>query len=346
MNNEPLSLLVFGAGAIGSYVGGSLALQGHRVVFLERPQVAEALRARGVHLVLNDGVPRQVAPLHVVTSPEEALTAGPFDAALFALKSFDTPAFVEQIAPFAADLPPVVCLSNGVENETMLAKAWEMENVIPATVTTAIGRGRTGEIRVERLRGLGIASGHPLSARLVQACSQAGLQSRLYPHAASMKWSKMLTNLLANATSAILDMTPAEIFAHPGLCALEVRQLREALAVMHAQGIPVTDLPGTPVRLLALGVRLPTVISRPLLQRAVGKGRGSKMPSFHIDLHGGRGKSEVTYLNGAVVRFGERFDIPTPVNRKLTDILLRLTTGRHPSDDYAHQAEKLIEEVG
>jgi len=47
-----------------------------------------------------------------------------------------------------------------------------------------------------------------------------------------MKWSKMLTNLPANATAAILDMTPAEVFSHPSLFQLEMRMLREALAVM------------------------------------------------------------------------------------------------------------------
>lgn len=36
------------------------------------------------------------------------------------------------------------------------------------------------------------------------------------------------------------------------------------------------------------------------------------MPSFHIDLHGGRGRTEVDYINGAVVRYGEHTGVPTP----------------------------------
>ena len=118
-----------------------------------------------------------------------------------------------------------------------------------------------------------------------------------------MKWSKMLTNLVGNATSAILDLTPAQIFNHPDLFNIEIQQLRETLAVMRAQGLQPINLPGVPVKLLALAAeRMPGWIARPLLQRAVGRGRGSKMPSFHIDLHSGRGKSEVDYLNGAVVK--------------------------------------------
>jgi 2-dehydropantoate 2-reductase len=69
------------------------------------------------------------------------------------------------------------------------------------------------------------------------------------------------------------------------------------------------------------------------------------MPSFHIDLHSGRGKSEVDYLNGAVVRFGERYGISTPVNRLLNETLLALTEGKLPIDGYAKQPEKLLKEL-
>ena len=162
-----------------------------------------------------------------------------------------------------------------------------------------------------------------------------------------MKWSKMLTNLVANATSAILDMSPAEIFAHHGLYRLEIGQMREALQVMAAEGIKVVDLPGTPVRLLAFAVKhLPLTLSRPLLGKAIGGGRGGKMPSFHIDLHAGRGKSEVDFLNGAVVQAGERTNIPTPVNNLLYEKLRALTRGDIPLDHYRGEPEKLIRELG
>ena len=218
--------------------------------------------------------------------------AGPFDVALFALKSYDTQAASDSFSGSINDLPPVLCLQNGVENELRLAQVLGENRVIAGTVTSAIGRNAAGDIVLERLRGVGIAAGSPLSARLSQAFSAAGLNARLYPSAPAMKWSKMLTNLLANATSAILDMTPAEIFNHSEIYQLEVQQLREALRVMRAQKIAVVDLPGTPVRLLALALRsLPPGVSRPLLRNAVGSGRGGKMPSFHIDLNSGRGRN-------------------------------------------------------
>jgi 2-dehydropantoate 2-reductase len=240
-------------------------------------------------------------------------------------------------------MPAVLSFQNGVENEPLLASVLGKERVICGTVTTAVGRKAAGSIVVERLRGIGVASDHPLGTRLQPVMDAAGLRARSYANPLAMKWSKMVTNLLANASSAILDLPPAQIFANRALFGMEVDQLRETLRVMAAQGIPVVDLPSTPVRALAFAVRyLPARLSQPLLKRAVGSGRGAKMPSFHIDLHAGRGKSEVDYLNGAVARFGKRLHIDTPVNTTLTAILQQLTDGKLPLDTYAHKPDQLL----
>jgi 2-dehydropantoate 2-reductase len=160
-----------------------------------------------------------------------------------------------------------------------------------------------------------------------------------------MKWSKMLTNLIANPTSAILDITAGEVFANKDLYKLEIEMLRECLAVMKAQDLEVVDLPGTPVRALAFATTLPLWLSKPLLGRAAGAGRGGKMPSFHIDLHSGRGKSEVEYLHGAVVRAGDKFNVPTPVNKVLTETLLALTNKEIPLEEFANRPEKLLAKI-
>ncbi len=339
---RPLNLLVFGAGAIGTFIGGSLALHGQYVVFFDRPEVVGEIRRQGLSLDLDGRIHRLASP-QVAASLQEALDQSPYDAAIFALKSNDTQSALEMMAPFARRLPPLVCLQNGVGNEPALAAILGADHVIPGSVTSAVGKQRAGEIVLERRRGVALAEGHRVASQLAAAMNQAGLNAHLYPSAAGMKWSKMLTNLLANASSAILEMTPAEIFAHPGLYRLELRQLRETLQVMAAQHIRAINLPGTPVSLLAFGVRfLPAAISRPFLARAVGGGRGGKMPSFYIDLHSGRGMSEVDYLNGAVVRFGKRMGIDTPVNRLLNETLLALTRGDIPLKEFSHQPEKLL----
>jgi len=348
--SERLNVLVFGAGAIGTYFGGSLALAGHHVVFVEQPKMATELRERGLRLDLTIDERRKtkdvflVEPRSFVIEPslEGALKFGPFDIALFALKSFDTAAALEGMKPFADKLPPILCLSNGVENEQAIARMFGPENVVYGTVTTAIGRRGAGDIVLEKLRGMGVAAGHPLSEKLVAVLDGAYLNCRLYPDEHSMKWSKMLTNLVSNPTSAILNMTAAQVFANKKLYKLEIDTLKECLAVMKAQGLEVYDLPGTPVKLLAFATKLPLWLSKPFLSRAAGSGRGAKMPSFHIDLYSGRGQSEVEYLHGAIVREGKKRNIPTPVNELLTTTLLALTNKQIPLEEYANQPEKLL----
>ena len=348
--NGKLKVLVFGAGAIGTYIGGSLALAGQQVVFVERPRVVEELRQRGLRLDLTLDKRRQMkdaarvdpASFVIVSSLEEALRYGPFDVALFALKSFDTRPALEGIKPYADKMPPILCLSNGVSNEPAIAEALGKDKVIYGTVTSAVGRRGAGDIVLERLRGVGVAQGHLLSEKLHNTFHAAYLNSQLFGDANSMKWSKMLTNLLANPTSAILDMTAGEVFADRRLYKLEIEMLHECLAVMEAQGFKVVDLPGTPVRALAFATKLPLWLSKPLLSRAAGTGRGAKMPSFHIDLHTGRGKSEVEYLHGEVVRAGEKCNVPTPVNKVLTETLLALTNKQIPLEEFAHKPEKLL----
>jgi len=348
LNN--MKILTFGAGAIGTYIGGSLALAGHQVVFAEKQKVVDELRERGLRLDLTLDQRRKTkeafvlnsASFVIASSLEEALRYGPFDLALFALKSFDTQTALEGMKPFADKLPPLLCLSNGVSNESMIADALGQDKVIYGTVTTAIGRRGAGDIVLERLRGVGVAKGHLLSEKVHAALDAAYLNSRLFDDAASMKWSKMLTNLIANPTSAILDMTAGEVFANKDLYKLEIDMLKECLAVMAAQGYEVVDLPGTPVRALAFATTLPLWLSKPFLGRAAGAGRGAKMPSFHIDLHSGRGKSEVDYLHGAVVRAGEKANVPTPVNKMLTKTLLALTNKEIPLEEFARKPEKLL----
>lgn len=349
MTNSPLKILSFGAGAIGTYIGGSLALDGHEVVFVERPDVAEILNERGLRLDLGLDQRRKTsaadlipaADLVFVDSLEKALQYGPFDIALFALKSYDTRTVLKSIEPLAEKMPPVLCLQNGVDNETEIAEILGPEKVIAGTVTSAIGKRGAGDIVLEKLRGIGVAEEHPLAKRLIAAMDKALLNVKGYPRAVDMKWSKMLTNLVGNATSAILDMSPAEIFARGDLYAFEMAMLREALRVMDAQEINVVNLPGTPVKLLAFAAKGPTWL-RPLAAKKLGGGRGGKMPSFHIDLHSGRGKSEVDYLNGAVVRAGKKTHVTTPLNRQLTETLLAMTRNEISIESYAKKPKKML----
>ncbi len=185
--NGKLKVLSFGAGAIGTYIGGSLALAGHQVVFVEHPAVVEELHERGLRLDLtldkrrktNEAFRITPPSFQIVSSLDDALRYGPFDVALFALKSFDTRAALEGMKPYADKMPPVLCLSNGVSNEPAIAEALGSDKVIYGTVTSAIGRRGAGDIVLERLRGVGIAKGHPLSEKIEHRLRQGASQLQI-----------------------------------------------------------------------------------------------------------------------------------------------------------------------
>ncbi len=341
-NNCDLRFLIIGTGAIGTYIGGSLVVSGQDVVFIEQPGLIPEIKRQGMQLTLPDGT-HHLEHINIVPSINEALPYGPFDIAIVAVKSFDTKKLLEGLIPYRAALPPILSLQNGVENEIVLADGLGDDKVIFGTLTSAIGKTGPGKIVLEKLRGVGISASNLLVPSLESVFNSAGLKAKVYSNPAAMKWSKMVINLLANASSAILDMTPLEVYSDPELCKLEIRQIRETLDVMSAYKIPVVNLPGTQVKLLSWGISsLPLFVLQPLLKKLVGGGRGGKMPSFHIDLMSRRGMSEVDYLNGAVVRFGSKVGIDTPVNLVLTETLLALTRGDLDLNDFRHQPKKLL----
>jgi 2-dehydropantoate 2-reductase len=341
--SERLRFLVFGAGAIGTLVGGSLAHAGYPVVFLERPEPQEELKNRGLQLHI-DRADITILKPRVAANLDEALGMGAYDVAIFAVKAYDTQVVIRSFIPYRDRLPVFLCLQNGVENEAALEAALGQDRVISGMVTHEIIRKRVGDISLQHRRGMGLGDGHPLSVRLFQALESAGLDPQLYQNTTSMKWSKMVTNLVNNATSAILKMSPAEIFRDRDLASLELSQVRETLQIMAALGLQVVDLPGLHMRTLAQAVRrLPNTLAVPVLSRLLGNRRGSKMPSFYLDLMGGKKVSEVEYLNGAVVRYGVRLGIPTPVNRLLTQTLTALVNGEYQAERFDHNPERLYE---
>ena len=169
----PLSILSIGAGAIGTYIGGSLELKSHNVTFLVKAQRSQIIKNQGLHLSIRDA-DRYIPTPKVCEDIHDALNERKFDISLFGLKSFDTKTFIQSIKDYTELFPPVLGLSNGVENETFLENVLGSKKVIPGTVTTAVGRKGIGNIVLEKERGIGIAAGHPLSNRLVIAFNKPG----------------------------------------------------------------------------------------------------------------------------------------------------------------------------
>ncbi len=227
-------VLVIGSGAVGSFLGGMLAAAGHEVILLDQRVLggddATRLRIEGP-----DG--SQVVPVRRVV---DAADAGDPACIVLAVKIFHLDGALETAArwPDAA----LLTVQNGVGAEA-LARAARHAPVLAGSLTTAVEplpdgvkRMRTGGMGVAVVPGDGADAGGPVADLLAASWSRAGLPARVYPDAAAMKWSKLLGNLVGNATSAILDMDPGDIYADPRTYPVERRQLHEAVAVMKVAG--------------------------------------------------------------------------------------------------------------
>lgn len=343
-----MRVLVYGAGAIGGYIGAKLAQNGQPVALVARPDTAERINAQG--LVLAE--PGRLTTQHMAAYPSLAAalhTGEAYDLVVLGMKSYDLEkAMIELVS--AGPLPPAILTTqNGIGVEEIVGRAAGSACVIAGAVTLPVRREAGNHLIVEKQgRGMGLAAvdGSDAAAPVAVLLRGAGVEVALCADYQAMKWSKALLNTMSNATAAILDMSPRELYRVPAIVKLESRMLRETLAVMDRLGIPVVDLPGAPVRWLSRGIRLgPYLLMRAILRRGVAGSRGDKMPSFHIDLHSGRPDSEVVYHNGAIATAGERHGLAVPVNRSLNDTLMRLVRGEADIAWYARRPDRLLAEI-
>ena len=351
-------ILIIGAGAIGCFVGGKLAAAGNDVTLVGRARTTAAVRTRGLELRAADGAAHTIRSVSAVASVHEAFhteeretfsRSSPFDLAVLAVKSYDTATVLDELAAAmgAAPLPAILSLQNGVGNEEAIAARFGPQRVIAGTITAPVEVREPGVVQVtkpdfavglaenraeseEERRERSISErplGLPLLTFLSSQLVAAGIPTKVYKDALGMKWSKLLMNMIGNATSAILAEPPSVTFADPRIANLEIDALREALRVMAAANIRPLNVEKYPLGALAPLLRFgPRALLRPALHRIVGGARGGKMPSLFLDLEAGKSGSEIGWYNGAIVRNGEEVGIRTPVNRLLTQTVQQLVS--------------------
>ncbi len=166
-----------------------------------------------------------------------------------------------------------------------------------------------------------------------------------------MKWSKLVANLVGNASGAILDMDVADIYRDPRLFEIERRQLLECVAVMRGLGLDCLSLPGAKVPWLVRVARLPSPVSRPILSRALTDIRSGKMPSLRIHVRAAPNdgpspeRTEAAWMNGAVADRGARLGIATPVNRLLATLTDEVATDPERREWFRGHPERLVDEL-
>lgn len=309
---------MIGGGAVGSFVAALVASSGGPVTLAGRPGTGGPGPAQ---IVIRgpDGTLRRV---------EVGRTAGTAGldrptCVVLAVKMPDLPAAIEACAAWP-DVP-VVTLQNGIGAEEFVAAARPAAPLLAASLTAPVDRDPDGTLAWRKRRGIALSAVRGDTAA-VQASLRAAFESGGLPVAVvgdwrAMKWSKLLTNLVANAVPALLDLDAAAVYADRRLYDVEWDQVREALAVMRRLGLSPVRLPGADVRWLALGFRVPAALAAPVLARVVGGARGGKAPSLLLHLRAGGGPSESPWLNGGVARAGAATGVRTPVNRALASLV-------------------------
>jgi 2-dehydropantoate 2-reductase len=269
-----------------------------------------------------------------------------FDLVLITTKAFDTAVAAVQAQSLVRRGAQAMILQNGVGGIEIARGILGEGHLYAGVITIPVEVLKPAVISPRWNRGgLGIApvAGGGDVSSLVQLFAESQIPVRAYADWRAIKWSKLMLNMLGNAIPAILDRPADQVYADRRLYHLERAALREARTVVKRLGTRVVALPGYPVpSLVRMLCAWPSVLTYPAFRWAVLGGRGGKRPSLHIDLAQGRARSEVEFLNGAVVRAGQKLDLPTPVNQALYETLIGIARREIDWAEYRGQTERLI----
>jgi len=336
------SVVVFGAGAVGGYLGARLGAGAAATIdltLLGRARTAQAIAEHG--LVLHELDHDQVTHPRIVTSVEGIL---PCDLVLITVRTYDVAGSIDDVRALLGERGVVLALQNGVGTEEELGRALGRDRVLPGTLTVSAGMEQPGSItRYSHAGGLALSTmdGRSVPCWVVDLVSSTGLPTTNVADYRSLRWSKLLLNMLGAATSAILDMDLDRIMSDQRLFRIEQLAFREATRVMKAAGIDAVELPGYAVPQARLAMRLPRSLAQATLGRRIAQARGGRSPGMRADMM--RGKSEVESFNGAVVRVGQQHNVLTPVNAALTDLILELAAHPGRREQFRGQPDVLVE---
>jgi len=299
-----MKICILGAGALGCAIGGVLAEGGHAVWLVNRRQAhVDALNRHGL-IMRQDGVDRVVAVRAATHCGAVSLVDGPIELLIVLVKSFDTREAIESAAPMLDARTMVLSLQNGLGHEDVLAEVVGRQRVLAGKTYAGGVMLGAGHILVGT-RGketfIGELDGS-VSAR-VQAVAEtlrgAGLSTEVSENIIATMWDKLLVNVATGALSAISGLPYGALYRVPEIEECALAAVAEAMAVAYAGGI-------------ALGTTDP--------RQSWVKAAAGLPPEFKASMLQSLEKgsiTEVDYVNGAVVSWGARFGVATPVNRAL-----------------------------
>lgn len=317
-----MRICIFGAGAIGGYLGAKLAQAGVDVGLVARGPHLEAIRRKGLTLIENGTTTE-----HRVRASADARDFGPQDYVILTLKAHSVPAIVGDLAPLLEPATTVVSGVNGIPwwyfhkiggplEGTRLASVdpgdvqWNgigPDRVLGCVVYPAAEVPEPGTVR--HIEGNRFSLGEPngsKSARAVAlsaALTAAGLKAPVRPKLRDEIWVKLWGNLSFNPISALTHATLEILCTDPGTRAVARAMMVEAQVIAEK-----------------LGVSFPIDVDRRI---DGGAAVGAHRTSMLQDLEAGR-PMEIDALVGSVQELGRLTGSPTPT----IDIILALIRQR------------------
>ncbi len=291
-----MEIVVFGAGSLGSLVGGLLA-RDHDVTLLAREDHARAVRESGLRLEGAVDGPARVFP--TATTDGTGLEA---DLAVVTVKAFDTATAADRLATGAVDA--VLSLQNGMGNESVLADRLEAP-VLAGTATYGAVLREPGVVECTGVGEvvLGAREGGPssLADRVGEAFRSAGIETRVAADMPRRLWEKLAVNAGINAVTALTATENGAVLEAPA-ADLAREASRETARVARACGVSLESDEAVAA------------------MEAVAEATAANTSSMAQDVRDGR-RTEIDAINGYVVDRAADRDPAVPTNRTLSALV-------------------------
>jgi 2-dehydropantoate 2-reductase len=283
-----------GTGGVGGYFGGLLAKAGQDVVFIARGQHLQAIAKNGLQIKSPKG-----DFLVKASATDDPSNIDSVDLILFCVKGFDTIEAAEKIRPIVSKDTMVISLQNGVEKEEILGRILGDNHILGGLCTLSAYIEAPGIIKHEGLERLafGEIDGRETDrGKLVlEVFQNAGINVSLSENVIAEEWEKF-----------------AFICAVGGLCSLTRLPVGPILHFEKTRQLYSNTMAEIIEIALRKGVSFDDDVLQKLMTFSLGLNPGIR-PSMYRDMMGGR-RMEIDTLNGAVVRLGREFKVPTPTN--------------------------------
>lgn len=318
--NPHSRIVVAGAGSIGCYIGGRLALAGRNVTLFLREHLAEVISQYGLHVSDLDKKDKIIPPglLNVSADREMALAAA--EIVLVTVKCRDTKGMAELIARHAPKKLVVVSLQNGVRNVALLSEVLGLDRrvvggMVPFNVVQTLQEGEAP--RFHRASSGTIQIGSSVEG-LADLLDVPGAPVAEHRDIDAVLWAKLLINL-NNALNALSNLPLAAELADRRWRLLFAKQMREGLSVLNAAGIRPARLEGVHPWLAAFAMRLRNPLFKLLARRVLAVDPEARS-SMWEDLQAGR-PTEIDYIQGEIVRLAENHRRSAPLNKRVMQLI-------------------------